>query len=62
MVINRLGYKVSTIGLISKHGFMKLVSQLPAALEEVFVPRKKSVMISWALSSNPRKTEIVAYL
>ena len=29
MVINRLGYdNVSTTGLISKHGFMKLISRL----------------------------------
>lgn len=41
MVINRLGYKVSTIGLISKHGFMKLVISVPAGLEEVFVQGKE---------------------
>ena len=51
MVINRLGYKVSTIGLISKHGFMKLVSQCQPRWKRCS-SKEKSVMIFVGLSSN----------
>jgi hypothetical protein len=61
MVINRLGYKVSTIGLISKHGFMKLVLRANR-FGRSCSSKENNGMLSWVSAATNERTEVVALL